>query len=154
MKLAVLFISSTNRIFTKLLKVSESSIKIKVRSHLTLFLFLFAKQRLLYGNDTVQYLSYAMTLTKTILERPHEELQGCYHWNTRTMFIGRLILGYFSHLNCHNFCLILTKVETLLFFKSTFKVSWSKVTSVQPPNKKQGLFEILKKITFSRTFLL
>ena len=79
MKLAVLFISSTNRIFTKLLKVSESSIKIKVRSHLTLFLFLFAKQRLLYGNETVQYLSYAMTLIKTILERPHEELQGCYH---------------------------------------------------------------------------
>ena len=39
MKLAEFFISSTKRIFTKLLKVSESSIKIKVGSHLPFFLF-------------------------------------------------------------------------------------------------------------------
>ena len=39
MKLAAFFISSTKRIFTKLLKVSESLIKIKFRSHLALFLF-------------------------------------------------------------------------------------------------------------------
>ena len=61
MKLAEFFIPSIKLIFTKLLKVSESSTKIKVRSHLALFLFLLTpgvicKQQLLYGNETVQYL--------------------------------------------------------------------------------------------------
>ena len=49
MKLATFFISS-----------NESSIKIKVRSHWTLFLILLAlavcKQRILYENEIVQYL--------------------------------------------------------------------------------------------------
>ena len=61
MKLETFFISSTRLIFTKLLAVSESSIKIKVRFHLTLFEILFSlaviyKQKLLHGNETVQYL--------------------------------------------------------------------------------------------------
>ena len=52
MKLATFFISSTRRIFTKLLSISESSIKIKVSSNWALFLFLLTsavicKQRLL-----------------------------------------------------------------------------------------------------------
>ena len=42
MKLETFFISSTRLIFTKLLAVSESSIKIKVRFHLTLFEILFS----------------------------------------------------------------------------------------------------------------
>ena len=55
------FISSTRRIFTKLLAAFESSIKIKVRLHGTLFVILFTsaviyKQRLLHGNKIVQYL--------------------------------------------------------------------------------------------------
>ena len=61
MKLASLFIWSTRRILTKLLAVSESSIKIKVRLHLILFRILLTsagicKQRLLHGNEIVQYL--------------------------------------------------------------------------------------------------
>ena len=58
MKRATFLISSTKRIFTKLLGVSESSIKIKVRSHQTPFAVLLAsaviyKQRLLHGKDIV-----------------------------------------------------------------------------------------------------
>ena len=61
MKLATFFISSTKFIFTKLLSVSERLIKIKVRSHWALFLILLPsaviyKQRLLYGNEILQYL--------------------------------------------------------------------------------------------------
>ena len=61
MKLATFFISSSRRIFTKLLAVSESSIKIKVKFHLTLFEILLStaviyKQKLLHGNEIVQYL--------------------------------------------------------------------------------------------------
>ena len=58
MKLAVFLISSTKRIFTKLLSVSKSSIRIKVRSHWELILFTSAvicKQRFLYGNEIAQY---------------------------------------------------------------------------------------------------
>ena len=83
MKLAIFFISSSRRSFRKLLSVSECSIKIKIRSHRALFLILltsaiFYKQRLLYGNGIVQYLQNcnATTLTKTILERAYEDLQG------------------------------------------------------------------------------
>ena len=58
MKLATFFISSTKRIFTKLLSVSERSIKIKVRSHWALFLILLTlavicRQRLLHGSEIV-----------------------------------------------------------------------------------------------------
>ena len=61
MKLATFFILSTTHIFTKLLTVSESSIKIEVRSDLTLFVILLisaviCKQKLLDGNEIVQYL--------------------------------------------------------------------------------------------------
>ena len=75
MKLAMLFISTTRRIFTKLLDVSESSIKIKVRSDQTLFVILLTSavicnQRLLDRNEIVQYLhnSKLITLAKIILE--------------------------------------------------------------------------------------
>ena len=59
MKLTTFFISSTRPIFTKLLDISVSLIKITARSHGTLFIILhtsvvISKQRLLYGNDTVQ----------------------------------------------------------------------------------------------------
>ena len=59
MKQLTFFISSTTFIFTKLLDVSKSSIKIKFRSHGTLFVILFTpavvcKQRLLHGNEIVQ----------------------------------------------------------------------------------------------------
>ena len=60
MKIATFFVSSSRRIFTKLLSVSESSIKIEFRSHHTLFLILLTpavtcKERLFYGNNTVQH---------------------------------------------------------------------------------------------------
>ena len=59
MKLAMFLISSTKRIFTKLLSVSKSSIRIKV-GHIGHFLILFTsavicKQRFLYGNEIAQY---------------------------------------------------------------------------------------------------
>ena len=58
---SVFFISATRRNFRKLLSVSESSIKVKVRLHWTLLLTLLTsvvicKQRLLHGNEIVQYL--------------------------------------------------------------------------------------------------
>ena len=82
MKLAILFISTTRCIFTKLLDVSESSIKIKVRSDQTLFVILLTlavicKQRLLDRNEIVQYLhnSKLITLAKIILESLYKVLQ-------------------------------------------------------------------------------
>ena len=61
MKLVTFFIWSTRRIFTKLLAVSKSSIKIKVRLYGTLFVILITlatifKQRLFQENEIVQYL--------------------------------------------------------------------------------------------------
>ena len=61
MKLVTFFIWSTRRIFTKLLAVSKSSIKIKVRLYGTLFVILITlatifKQRLFHENEIVQYL--------------------------------------------------------------------------------------------------
>ena len=61
MKLATFFISSTRRIFKELLAVPESSIKMKAKLQLTLFVILFTsavicKQRLLDDNEIVQYL--------------------------------------------------------------------------------------------------
>ena len=61
MKLATFFISSTRDILKKLLAVPESSIKIKAKLPLTLFVILLTsavicKQRLLYDNEIVQYL--------------------------------------------------------------------------------------------------
>ena len=61
MKLATFFISSTRRIFKKLLAVPESSIKVKAKSQLTLFVILLTsvltcKQRLLDDYEIVQYL--------------------------------------------------------------------------------------------------
>ena len=55
------FILRTRHIFRKLLSVSESSIKIKVRLHWALFLIfltsaVICKQRLLHRNELVQYL--------------------------------------------------------------------------------------------------
>ena len=85
MKLAILFISTTRRIFTKLLDVSESSIKIKVRSDQTLFVILLTlaviyKQRLLDRNEIVQYLhnSKLITLAKIILESLYKVLQDSW----------------------------------------------------------------------------
>ena len=61
MKLATFFISSTRRIFTKLLALFESLIKIKVKSDLTLFGVLLTsaaicKQKLFHGNELAHYL--------------------------------------------------------------------------------------------------
>ena len=57
---ATFLISSTKRIFTKLLSFSESSIKIKVRSHWAHFLILLTSavicKQCLCGNEIVQYL--------------------------------------------------------------------------------------------------
>ena len=56
MKLATFFMFSTRHTFTKLLAVSESSTKIKVRLNGTLFIILLnsaviCKQLFLYGNE-------------------------------------------------------------------------------------------------------
>ena len=61
MKLATFFISSTKLTFTKHLSVSERLTKIKARSHWALFLILLTlavscKQRLLHGNEILQFL--------------------------------------------------------------------------------------------------
>ena len=61
MTLAMFLISGTRHIFKKLLGVSESSIKIKIKSHQTLYVILLTsavifKQKLLHGNEIVQYL--------------------------------------------------------------------------------------------------
>ena len=61
MKLTTFFITRTRRILTKLLGVSESPIKIKIRSLGTLFVILLTsavicKQSLLHENDIMQYL--------------------------------------------------------------------------------------------------
>ena len=83
MKLATSFISSTRRIFTKLLSVSESLIKIKVRLHQPLFLILLTsavicKQRLLYGNEILRYLQNCKCykVEQDIFRSPYEDLQG------------------------------------------------------------------------------
>ena len=120
MKLAMFFISSTKRIFTKLLSFSKSSVKIKVRSHGALFLILF--QQLFANNDfcmetrlwNIFKTANAMTLTKTILESPYNNCKVCVKelsLTTRTVFNGRSIWGYFYRLNCLNFRLILTKIN-------------------------------------------
>ena len=61
MKLATFFISSNRYISTKLLAVSESSIKIKNRIPWTLLVTILTspvtcRQKLLHGNVTEQYL--------------------------------------------------------------------------------------------------
>ena len=60
MKLTTFIIPTTRRIFTKLSAVSQSSIKIKVRSiwillAILLTLAVIYKQRLLHGNEIVEY---------------------------------------------------------------------------------------------------
>ena len=78
MKLATLFVSSTKRIFTKLLRFSESLMKIKVRACWALFLILL--QQLFANNDfcmetrlcNIFKTANAMTLTKTIFESTYE----------------------------------------------------------------------------------
>ena len=78
MRLAAFPISITRLISTKLLAVSETSIKIKVRSHggtLCNFAYLstgVCKQRLFNGNETVN----AIILVKAILESPYKVLQS------------------------------------------------------------------------------
>ena len=132
MKLTMFFISSTKRIFTKLLSFSESSIKIKARSHWALFLILL--QQLFANNDfcmetrlcNIFKTANAMTLTKIILESPYNNCKVCVKelsLTTRTVFNGPSILGYFYRLNCLNFRLILNKIEKLHFLESTLKVS-------------------------------
>ena len=61
MKVTKFFISRTRRIFTKLLDISESSIKIKFISNgaipvILLTSAVISRQRLLYGNEVAQYL--------------------------------------------------------------------------------------------------
>ena len=61
MKLTTFFISAACQVLTKLLAVYESPIKLKVRLHWVLLVTLLisaviCKQRLLYGNEIVQYL--------------------------------------------------------------------------------------------------
>ena len=61
MKLTTFFISAAWQVLTKLLAVYESPIKLKVRLHWALLVTLLisaviCKQRLLYGNEIVQYL--------------------------------------------------------------------------------------------------
>ena len=82
MKLATFFISSTKFIFTKLLSVSERLIKIKVRSHWALFLILLPSA-VIYKDFCMETrfcnifkTANAITLSKTILESPYEDLQG------------------------------------------------------------------------------
>ena len=81
MRLETFFISSTKLIFTKLINVSGSLIKIKARSQWAHFLILLTsrvicKQQFLYENEIVQYFktANAIMLNKTILESPYEEL--------------------------------------------------------------------------------
>ena len=66
MKPATFFFLETTRIFTKLLPVSKSSVKLKVRPNWTLFVILLTSavilltspvvQGLLHGNKNVQFL--------------------------------------------------------------------------------------------------
>ena len=61
MKLATFFISRTGGIFTKLIAVSESSMKLKFRLHWTIFIILLTlavicKHRLLHGSEIVHHL--------------------------------------------------------------------------------------------------
>ena len=80
MKQTTFLILRTTRIFSKLLGVSEISMKIKVRSHWTLFVILLTsgwsspviwKQRLFHENEIGQYLQNrnAVMLAKTISTR-------------------------------------------------------------------------------------
>ena len=102
MKLAMSFILNTRRAFTKLLAISETSIKIRVRLIGTLFVIfltsaVICKEGLLHGNEIVQYLQNCKTITlaKTILESLHKVLQGSRKETNSTVFKGRSILGYF-----------------------------------------------------------
>ena len=85
MKLATFFISSTKRIFTKLLSVSESSVKVKVGSHWAHFLILLTsavicKQQIYMEMRLCNIFKTAnsITLNKTISESLCEELQGLW----------------------------------------------------------------------------
>ena len=81
MKLAEFFISSTKLIFAKLLKVSESSIRL---GHIWHFSYFNLLQELFASNNfymetrlcNIFKTANAITLRKTILESPYEELQG------------------------------------------------------------------------------
>ena len=76
-KLATFFILSIRRIFPKLLAISESSIKLKVRSHGTFFVILLTSGVIcmqIFCIETRVYIVFktanAITLVKIILESP------------------------------------------------------------------------------------
>ena len=82
MNLATFFVSWSWRILKKLLAVSESSVKIKVRLPWTFFVIfltsaVICKQRILHGKEIVQYLQNynVITLAQTILKSPYTVLQ-------------------------------------------------------------------------------
>ena len=73
MKLATFFISSTKFISTKLLSVSERLIKMKVGSHWAVIYKDFCMETRFCN---IFKTANAITLSKTILESPYEDLQG------------------------------------------------------------------------------
>ena len=82
MNLATFFVSWSWRILKKLLAVSESSVKIKVRLPWTFFVIfltsaVICKQRILHGNEIAQYLQNynVITLAQIILKSPYTVLQ-------------------------------------------------------------------------------
>lgn len=106
MKLAKFCISSTRRISTKLLAISESSTKINIRLHLTLTVILFTsavicKQRLLLENETVPYLENCKCYDvnqgqfRKLVQSPTNVITYDYHKTIRTFFTGRSIFNFF-----------------------------------------------------------
>ena len=124
MKLATIFISSTRGIFIKLLAVSESSIKIKVRSHWTLFAILLTsaifKQRFCMETRlyNISQTENAITLVKTTLESPPSFSSFCkvlqasrkrslnVRYNFQRSFNFRVLLTFtfwLQHIHSKNF---------------------------------------------------
>ena len=134
--------------------------KIKIRSHWTLFVILLTsavicKQRLLHGNEIMQYLQNCKCYnvdeehSKKSLQSSVGLMKRSYLWTTRTILKGRSILGYFSRLNCRNFCLILTKVAKLYFLETSLKCLkiFQKWYPYNYPVRNNGPF-----LTFQRPF--
>ena len=96
-KIATFFISSTRLIFAKLSSASETSRKKKkIRSHMTLFKIL---QLLFADKDfwmemrlfNIFKTSNAITLAKTVLEKPYKVLQGSWKGVLNKKIFKRLV---------------------------------------------------------------
>ena len=138
----------TRRIFRKLFSVFESTIKIKVRLHWTLFLILITsavicKQRLLYGNGIVQCLQNCKCYS---VDQDHFET---LFWRP-TRFVKRKLLLTFK--NCHNFPITLTKLATFFFFKSTAKCLKTVVNAYNFPVKSNGSLKFWTNLPFHGPF--